>query len=244
MFLAMRRGMPICLAFLGFLCAGLFRSYRGWWLLLSVACIVEVAQSFRRGAAYLKHMAAIVHRDGLWVKAVRPLARAFGCEEAWLRSFLAWNNRRVEEAFAGGLAQRALILLPHCVQLASCRLEVTEELGRCHQCGRCPLGDVLESSMAEAWEVRIFNRSHKAARFAKEYQPDLMVAVSCTDRLLKGILKLPDKPCFAIPLDLCHGMCVDTAFDTALLDEAMARLVRPRSEASRKVQPLRTHESA
>lgn len=244
LFLAVRLGLPLGLAVLGLLGAALLRSSQGWWLLLSVACVAEVSQTFQRGASYLKHRAAIVHRDGLWVKAMRPLARFLGCEEAWLRSFLAWNNHRVEQVFARSKAQTALVLLPHCIQLARCKAGVTEVMESCYHCGQCPVGDVLEASLAHRWEIRIFNRSHKAARHAKEYKPDLMVAVSCADRLLKGILKLPETPCFAIPLDLPRGTCVDTTFDTALLEQAMAHLVRPRTEAPGNVLPLRTHESA
>lgn len=244
LFLALRLGLPLGLAVAGLLCAALLRSGQGWWLLLTVACVVEVSQGFQRGSADLKHRAAIVQREGLWVRAFRPLMRFLGSEDAWLRSFIAWNNARVERAFSGSKAQHALVLLPHCIQLARCKAGVSEDMDACYRCGQCVVGDVTEAALAGRWEARIFNRSHKAARFAKDFKPDLMVAVSCADRLLKGILKLPETPCFAIPLDLPRGMCVDTTFDTALLEEAMARLVRPRTESHDNVQPLRTHESA
>ncbi|WP_005036823.1 DUF116 domain-containing protein [Holophaga foetida] len=244
MFLAVRLGLPIGLALLGLVCATLLHSSRGWWLLLSVACLAEASQAFQQGATYLRHRAAIVHRDGLWVKAFRPMARLLGWEDAWIRSFLAWNNYRIEEVFAVRKARKALVMLPHCIQLSRCKAGVTEDLESCYHCDQCPVGDILESSLAGHWKVCIFNRSHKAARHAKEYKPDLMVAVSCSDRLLKGILKLPEIPCFGIPLDLPRGMCVDTTFDPSLLEQAMAHLVRPRAETPDNIQPLQTSETA
>jgi len=242
-FLAVRLGLPLGLAALGLACAALHHASLGWWLLLSVACLAEVSQVFQ-GTSHLKHRATSVRRDGLWVKALRPLTRVLGCEDAWIRSYLAWNNAQVEKAFAAQRAQKALVLLPHCIQIARCRAELTEDLNSCHQCGLCPVGEVLKASLAQRWEVRVFNRSHKAARHAKSHKPDLMLAVSCADRLLKGVQKLPETPCFAIPLDLPKGMCVDTRFDTALLEEAMERLVRPRNEHPTNIQPLRTDEIA
>ncbi|MBP1625821.1 MAG: hypothetical protein H6Q00_296 [Holophagaceae bacterium] len=244
LFLAVRFGVPGVLALLGLAGAAAMHGVSGWWLLLSVASLAEASQIFQQGSSYLRHRNTLVRRDSLWVRAVRPLMRLLGCEEAWVRSFLAWNNERVEAAFSRAKAQQALVLLPHCIQLASCKAGVTEDIGNCYQCGQCPVGEALESSLVNRWDARIFNRSHKAARCAKECKPDLMVAVSCADRLLKGILKLPETPCFGIPLDLPYGMCVDTRFDTAEVEQAMERLVRPRPERSGNIQPFHADEIA
>ena len=56
--------------------------------------------------------------------------------------------------------------------------------------------------------------------------------MSCTDRLLKGLTKMPEIPCYVIPLDLPHGMCVDTTFSVPHLFTAMAALVEPREVAA------------
>jgi hypothetical protein len=100
------------------------------------------------------------------------------------------------------------------------------------------VGDYLNAVLTNRWEGRITNRSHKAFREAREYRPDLVVAVSCTDRLLKGLTKLPELPCYVIPLSLAHGMCVDTDFSMPHLLAAMETLVEPRRPEG-EVQPLR-----
>ena len=82
----------------------------------------------------------------------------------------------------------------------------------------------------------ITNRSHKAYLEARAFQPDLIVAVSCSDRLLKGLTKLPEVPSYVIPLELPHGMCVDTTFSVPHLMTAMELLVEPKSED--RVVPL------
>jgi len=88
------------------------------------------------------------------------------------------------------------------------------------------------------WDTRITNRSHKAYREAREFRPDLIVAVSCADRLLKGLIKLPEVPVYAIPLQLPHGMCVDTTFSVPHLSAAMEALVAPKQNSESKVRPL------
>ncbi len=45
--------------------------------------------------------------------------------------------------------------------------------------------------------------------------------MSCSDRLLKGLTKLPEIPVYAISLELPHGMCVDTGFSVPHLMAAM-----------------------
>ena len=63
------------------------------------------------------------------------------------------------------------------------------------------------------------------------------MAVSCTDRLLKGLTKLPEIPSYVIPLTLPHGMCVDTEFSMPHLLAAMEALVEPR-RPSGEIQTL------
>jgi hypothetical protein len=100
------------------------------------------------------------------------------------------------------------------------------------------VGDYMNALLLNRWEGRISNRSHKAYREAREYRPDLLVAVSCTDRLLKGLTKMPEIPSDVIPLSLPHGMCVDADFSLPHLFAAMEALVEPRRPAG-EIQPLR-----
>jgi len=228
----------LSLALLGVGWAFAFPAARGWALLTSVACLAEVLPTFYRGERYRRHRATILRWDGRWARAFRPLARFLGHEDAWILSFCGWNNRRVRELFQTHPAQRALVLLPHCIQMARCKAEVVENLAACHQCGLCPVGDVLDASSARSWRVRLFNRSHKAYREALETNPDLMIAVACPDRLFKGLTNLPDVPGYVIPLSLPHGMCVDTTFSVPHLSAALETLVEPKGSDAANVQPL------
>lgn len=244
LFLAVRRGIPLAIGSVSLLFAAWEPTGRGWYLLLSMACLAEVWPTFRTGADYLRSRSNIIHRDGLWVRAFRPLARWLGREEAWILSFCSWNNLRVKQCFETSRARKALVLLPHCIQASHCKAEIIADLGNCFNCGRCSVGDVLNQVLSSRWDCRISNRSHKAYREAREFHPDLIVAVSCTDRLLKGLIKLPEVPSYVIPLQLPHGMCVDTTFSVPHLNAAMESLVEPRLEREENVQPLRIEPGA
>ncbi len=238
LFLWVRRGLPLALAVLALVGSALHGAGRGWWMLAGVAALAAAWPSFLRGEAFLRKRTAIMRQDCLWANALRPLARWFGREDTWILSFCGHNNRRVREAFGPRRARRALILLPHCIQMARCKAGILDDLQTCYDCGLCSVGDYLNAVLLNRWEGRISNRSHKAYREAREYHPDLIVAVSCTDRLLKGLTRMPEIPSYVIPLSLPHGMCVDTDFSMPHLLAAMEALVEPH-RPSGEIQPLR-----
>jgi hypothetical protein len=238
LFLLVRRGVPLSMAAISFLAAALHGVGRGWWILAGVGALAAAWPSFLRGEAFLRNRTAIMRQDSLWANAIRPLAKWLGQEDTWILSFCGHNNRRVRESFGTRRARRALILLPHCIQMARCKAGILDDLQACYDCGLCPVGDYMNAALLNRWEGRISNRSHKAYRDAREYRPDLIVAVSCTDRLLKGLTKLPEIPSYVIPLSLPHGMCVDTDFNVPHLMAAMETLVEPRRPAG-DIQPLR-----
>ena len=239
LFLAVRRGVPLAVAGLLMILAVALPATRGWFVVGAMACLGEVWPTFKTRRAYLAARRVIIRWDGHWVSVLRPLFRSMGLEDAWVLSFCAWNNHRVREALAAQKARRTLILLPHCIQMARCKADVLSELSNCYECGLCSVGDLLPQVLSRGWESRISNRSHKAYREAREYRPDLIVAVSCLDRLLKGLVKLPEVPCYVIPLELPHRMCVDTTFSVPHLFAAMETLVEPLEPDEVKILPFR-----
>ncbi len=239
-FLLVRRGVPLAFAGISFLAAAMHAGGRGWWMLSGVGALAAAWPSFLRGEAFLRNRTTVMRQDSLWANTLLPLARRLGMEEAWILAFCGYNNQRVRAAFTGRRARRALILLPHCIQMSRCKAGILDDLQACYDCGLCPVGDYMNAALLNRWEGRITNRSHKAYREAREYRPDLVVAVSCTDRLLKGLTKMPEIPCYVIPLVLPHGMCVDTDFSVPHLFAAMEALVEPRRPTG-EIQALR-HE--
>lgn len=240
LFLTVRRGVPVLGAAALVALALRIPEGMGWFVLGAVFLLAEVWPTFKRGRAYLEARRSITLRDAYWVHALLPLFRQLGLGDRWILSFCGWNNQRVRESFGSRKARRALVLLPHCIQLARCKADVLTELSACYECGQCSVGDLLPMQLTRGWDTRITNRSHKAVREAKAFGPDLVVAVSCADRLLKGLTKVPELPTYAIALALPHGMCVDTTFEVPHLFAAMEALVEARVAApgEGRVTPL------
>lgn len=224
-FILVRIGIPIVGILIFFMLTIVQSTGQMWYLMGAFILLVEVEPTFRRGKYYLSSRSTIVRQNALWVRVLRPIVKSFGLEDIWIRSFCQWNNHRVQQAFHNNKATRIILLLPHCVQAVHCKADIVKELTQCYRCGLCVIGKILPLQLESRCNIRIVNRSHKAYKEVQEYQPDLVIAVSCLDRLFKGITKLPLTPTYVIPLILNHGMCVNTKFNIAKLTEAMEILL-------------------
>lgn len=58
------------------------------------------------------------------------------------RSFIVLNNRLVRARELRVSPDKALILLPHCIQRFECELRITGDVDRCAKCGRCDIGEL------------------------------------------------------------------------------------------------------
>jgi len=236
-FLLFRRGLPILGMLVSIAGILLYPGALGWILIVCTALAADLMSTLYGGNLYLTKRLALLRRDGRWLQALRPLFRAFDVEGRWLRSFCAWNNRRVSRALMAKKAQRVVILLPHCVQAINCGAPVIENLQSCFRCGKCVVGEAAHAALECNWDTRLSPRSRIAYSEARRSHPDLVVAVACPDRLVKGLIKLPETPSYTIPLELPHGMCIDTTFDFQHLARAMDTFAEPRKAP--KIQPLK-----
>jgi hypothetical protein len=228
LFLLFRRGIPAAGIALSMAAILRYPGALGWILIACIALAADLGATFLAGNLYLARRRALLAKDGRWLQTLRPLFGALGLEGRWLISFCAWNNRRVSRAFAAKKAQRVVVLLPHCIQATGCGAPVVENIQSCLRCGKCVAGDTARTALECGWDTRLSPRSRAAYSEARKSRPDMVVAVACPDRLAKGLIKLPETPSYAIPLDLPHGMCIDTTFDFPRLARTMDTLAEPR----------------
>jgi hypothetical protein len=236
-FLLFRRGIPLLGIAVSLAAIALHPASLGWALMASIALVAELGTTFHAGKLYLSKRQAIILWDGYWLKILRPFFRLINMEEAWLRSFCEWNNQRVMRAFRGKPKRKAMVLLPHCIQATKCKAPVVNSLQSCLKCGKCVVEDAAQEAAKRNWDVKISPRSRAAYIEARKFHPDIIIAIACTDRLVKGLIKLPEIPSFTIPLDLPHGMCVDTTFDFQRLLQVMDAFAETRSRPN--IQPLK-----
>ena len=73
------------------------------------------------------------------------LARLAGISpEEVRRSFIKVNNELSQRIGADFAPERILVLLPHCLQRADCRLRLSYSVDVCERCGRCPISGLLQ----------------------------------------------------------------------------------------------------
>ena len=144
------------------------------------------------------------------------LGKVFGIDKDKIESsFIEVNNRLVKVKHLKVEPERILILIPHCVQKATCRYKVTIDLANCHKCGLCAIGDLR--SMEERYGVRlcIATGGTQARRTVERVRPRAIIAVACERELAAGIQDVGTLPVLAIPLEKPEGPCYNTRIDPA-----------------------------
>lgn len=230
MFLLVRRGVPAVSILLLLMLITLKSSWQIWYFIGIIALLIEITLTFIKGRAYLKNRSMLLGWDKAWASTLRPIIRCIGAEENWLLSFCHWNNYRIQQAFQFYRARRVLLLLPHCIQIAQCSANILHDLNKCYNCGLCNISSLLPLQDKYNLKSCINNRSHKAYQYARQYKPDLIIAIGCLDRLFKGLIRLSEIPSYIIPLDLKHGMCINTNFNIDHLVTAIDALVEARRD--------------
>ncbi len=173
---------------------------------------------------------------GLAIKYLLPaiiaVGRLFGADrDALQRSFIALNNQLVRGRGLRVPAGRAVILLPHCVQLHDCAIKVTGDIDKCLRCGKCGIGDLAELAKNRGVTIAVATGGTLARKILMEKRPRFVLAVACERDLTSGIRdayplpvygvfnRRPQGPCFNTEIDL---MEVTRALDAHVLPEAKA----------------------
>ena len=230
MFLLVRRGVPTVCILLLLMLIILEPSWQIWHFIGIIALLIEIKLTFMKGSTYLKNRSILLNWDKIWVSILRPIIRYTRVEEDWLLSFCNWNNYRIQQAFQFQRAKRVLLLLPHCIQMVQCSANILHDLNKCYNCGLCNISSLVPLQGKYNLKSCINNRSHKTYKYARQYKPDLIIAIGCLDRLFKGLVRLSEIPSYVIPLNLNHGMCVNTSFNIDHLVTAIDTLVEVRRD--------------
>ena len=107
-----------------------------------------------------------------------------------------------------------LILLPHCVQNAECRIRITFNPQNCVDCGKCRIGALLKFTVSKNIKLAIATGGTLARKIIKENRPSAIIAVACHRDLIEGIIEVRKIPVLGI-LNIIGkaGPCVSTDFD-------------------------------
>jgi hypothetical protein len=162
-------------------------------------------------------------------KFADSLGRRIGFDSNKLaRSFILLSNDYVEKTLEKnrGNIKRVLILLPHCIQLASCVFKLTTSVNNCRKCGKCVISSFLAMSERFAFDMFVSTGGTMARLAVKEKQPDLILAVACEKDLMSGIKDTLGLPVIGILNEQPNGPCYNTTVDPLAVEEVLKKVKR------------------
>ncbi|MBM3307814.1 MAG: DUF116 domain-containing protein [Candidatus Eisenbacteria bacterium] len=159
---------------------------------------------------------------------VRMLSAVVGLDrDAVKRSFIAVNNALVAGGALPGRDARVLLLLPHCLQAASCPHRITGGLiENCERCGQCVIAGLVDLARERRLALAVATGGTLARRVIGEVRPAAIIAVACEADLTAGIQDSYPLPVYGILNERPHGPCVDTTVDLENIRRAIGLLSR------------------
>jgi len=133
------------------------------------------------------------------------------------------NNALWEQYFPNIPNDQRLLLLPFCLRNQSKCKAPRDELGLiCNECGSCSIPNLSDMAEKKEMPVLVAESSSRVTQWVESGEIQAVIGVSCMDSLRKSFA---DMLRFAIPgiaVPLVKDGCKDTAFDSSLLDDAIA----------------------
>jgi len=150
------------------------------------------------------------------------LGKIFGLTKDQIRnSFIEVNNSLFRATQKRIKKDRLLILLPQCLQNYDCPYRVTTNIGNCHKCGGCKIGEILQLGEKYDASVSIATGGTLARKVIVDKKPSVIVAVACERDLSSGIQDAYPIPVYGILNQRPYGPCVNTQVDFEKLEEAV-----------------------
>ena len=206
------------------------------WFGLGVLAVAAVLL----GGLGLLALTLITGRDLFFSRRLRGLAfryllpamigigRLLGADqEALQRAFIALNNQLVRARKLRVPADKAMILLPHCLQWFDCAIKVTGEIEKCARCGRCDLSQLADLARQRGITTAVATGGTLARKLLVEKRPRLVLAVACERDLAAGIRDAWPLPVIGVFNTRPEGPCFNTRIDLTLVEQALDEFILP-----------------
>jgi hypothetical protein len=162
--------------------------------------------------------------------AIIGLGRLLGIHRDTLQqSFIALNNQLVRAKKLRVSSDRALILLPHCIQLFDCAIKITGDVDKCARCGQCDISGLAELASRRGIAIAVATGGTLARKIIVERRPRVIIAVACERDLTSGIRDAYPLPVIGILNHRPHGPCFNTHIILAEVERAIDEHVEPGS---------------
>ena len=193
---------------------------------LSLGAICNMVLAVR-GMPYLplfrKYSYALIRL--LFPLAVR-IGKFFGITRRQLEgSFVAVSNLLFIKCGIKVKANRLLVIVPHCLQLASCPHKITRDPNNCKRCGGCNIGDLMKLSEEMGFHFLVATGGTLARQFVKDVKPKAVLAIACERDLMSGIQDVYPLPAVGVLNIRPNGPCYNTKVDMNDVKKMLAKII-------------------
>lgn len=159
---------------------------------------------------------------------IMALCEIFNIDKDKVRgSFININNELLLSSQAKTIEPgEILILLPHCVQNAKCKFNVTADIKNCTKCGNCDINGIIDIANKYHVNVAIATGGTLARKIIKDKRPKGVLAVACERDLSSGILDCDPLPVIGILNLRPNGPCFNTGVDLRELEASIKNFVK------------------
>jgi len=141
-------------------------------------------------------------------------------------SFIEVNNQLVRTKSRQLKPEQILLLLPHCLQKASCPRKITIDINNCQHCGGCVVGKLIEMAEHYQTHLAIVTGGTAARKKLIETRPKAIVAVACQRDLVSGIQDAYPLPVLGVLNERPQGPCYNTSVDLNKVQESVEYLLK------------------
>lgn len=138
-------------------------------------------------------------------------------------SFLNFNNEIVLSSFNNIHSSHIMLLLPHCLQGADCKIRIVNDIIECAQCGNCDISRLKEITQRYKLHAAVATGGSLARKLIKETNPEVVIAVACHRDLTDGVRDGWRYPIYSVLNERPNGPCHETKVDTKIIEFAIKK---------------------
>ena len=161
----------------------------------------------------------------LFPTAVR-IGKIFGISRRQLEgSFVAVSNLIFMKSRIRVKADKLLVLVPHCLQLATCPHKITRDPNNCKKCGGCNIGDLVKLSAELGFIFFVATGGTLARQVVMKNRPQAVLAIACERDLMSGIQDVYPLPAVGVLNIRPNGPCYNTRVDMDEVRRVLSQII-------------------
>ncbi|MBQ7705845.1 MAG: DUF116 domain-containing protein [Selenomonadaceae bacterium] len=161
----------------------------------------------------------------LFPMAVR-VGKIFGIKRRQLEgSFIAVSNLIFMKSRIKVPAKKLLVLVPHCLQLATCPHKITRDPNNCKRCGGCNIGDLMKLSEELGFVFFVATGGTLARQVVINNRPQAVLAIACERDLMSGIQDVFPLPAVGVLNIRPNGPCYNTRVDIDEVKKVLSQII-------------------